>query len=46
MSASWTEPARELVDRLGVGLDALWAMVFTAQSPAGVGVADEPTVAG
>ena len=31
MTVSWTEPARELVDRLGVGLDALWAMVFTAQ---------------
>ena len=31
MSALWTEPARELVDRLGVGLDALWALVFTAQ---------------
>ena len=31
MTVSWTEPARELVDRLGVGLDALWAMGFTAQ---------------
>ena len=31
MTVSWTEPARELVDRLGVGIDALWALVFTAQ---------------
>jgi len=31
MTVSWTEPARELVDRLGAGMDALWALLFAAQ---------------
>ena len=34
MTVSWTEPARELVDRLGVGLEALWSLVFSAQGGA------------
>jgi hypothetical protein len=28
----WSEPARDVVDRLGVGLDALWAVLFAAQT--------------
>lgn len=32
MAVSWTLPARELVDRLGVGMDALWSLLFAAQS--------------
>jgi len=31
MTVSWTEPARELVGRLGAGMDALWALLFAAQ---------------
>jgi hypothetical protein len=31
---SWTEPARELMDRLGAGMDELWALLFAAQSGA------------
>jgi len=34
MTVSWTEPARELVDRLGVGMEALWSLVFSAQAGA------------
>ena len=34
MTVSWTEPARELVDRLGVGMEALWSLVFSAQDGA------------
>lgn len=34
MTVSWTEPARELVDRLGVGMEALWSLVFSAQEGA------------
>lgn len=34
MTVSWTEPARELVDRLGPGMDALWSLVFSAQAGA------------
>ena len=30
----WSEPAREVVDRLGAGLDALWAVLFAAQTAA------------
>lgn len=32
VAVSWTEPARELVDRLGSGLDALWSLLYAAQS--------------
>jgi hypothetical protein len=31
MTVSWVDPARELVDRLGVGLEALWSLIFSAQ---------------
>ena len=34
MSVSWREPARDLANRLGVGLDALWSLVYAAQSSA------------
>jgi hypothetical protein len=34
VAVSWTEPARELVDRLGVGMDALWSLIYAAQSGA------------
>ena len=34
MTVSWTEPARELVDRLGVGMEALWSLIFSAQDGA------------
>lgn len=34
VAVSWTEPARELVDRLGVGMDALWSLVYAAQTGA------------
>ena len=34
MAVSWTEPARELVNRLGVGLDAVWSLVYSAQTGA------------
>ena len=34
MTVSWTEPARELVDRLGVGMEALWSLVISAQDGA------------
>jgi hypothetical protein len=30
----WSRPAGEVVDRLGVGLDALWAVLFAAQTGA------------
>jgi hypothetical protein len=32
MAVSWTEPARELVNRIGIGMDALWSLVFAAQT--------------
>lgn len=34
MTGSWTESARELVDRLGIGLEALWSLLFSAQAGA------------
>jgi hypothetical protein len=34
MAVSWTQPAQELVDRLRVGLDALWSLIYAAQSGA------------
>lgn len=34
MTVSWTGPARELVDRLGAGVDALWSLAYSAQSGA------------
>lgn len=34
MAVSWMQPARELVERLGVGMDALWSLVYAAQSGA------------
>ena len=34
MAVSWMEPARELVNRLGIGLDALWSLIYAAQTGA------------
>lgn len=34
VTVSWTHSAEELVDRLGVGMDALWSLVYAAQSGA------------
>ena len=34
VTVSWTEPARELVDRLGVGMDALWSLTYAAEAGA------------
>ena len=34
MSVSWREPARDLANQLSVGLDALWSLVYAAQSSA------------
>ena len=32
VAVSWTQAARELVDRVGVGMDAVWSLVYAAQS--------------
>ena len=34
VTVSWTEPTHELVDRLGVRMDALWSLIYAAQSGA------------
>lgn len=34
MTVSWTDPARELVDRLGIGLESLWSLLASAQAGA------------
>lgn len=34
VAVSWTESAGELVERLGVGMDALWSLIYAAQSGA------------
>ena len=31
VTVSWTQPAQELVDRLGIGMDALWSLIYAAQ---------------
>ena len=34
MDVSWTQSAQELVDRVGAGMDALWALTYAAQGAA------------
>ena len=34
VTVSWTQPAQELVDRLEVGMDALWSLIYAAQTGA------------
>jgi hypothetical protein len=34
VAVSWMEPAREPVNRLGIGLDALWSLIYAAQTGA------------
>lgn len=42
MRTSWSETAEGLLDRLGYGMDALWAVLYAAQHAALVAALDDP----